>query len=194
MGLQSYYTWTDSEIRGHNGTLFIFKGLWRNPETVKSLEGTDIVWIEEAQAISQASLRTLTPTVRKPGSEIWFSWNPRNRDDPVDVMFRGPDGPPPNSIVVNVTYRNNPWLSDELKAEIEWDKRHDLDKYNHVWLGDISYAPKRACSATGASGRWRSSNSIARPVMPSLASRRSRLIISAPIGATRLIRQMGANS
>jgi phage terminase large subunit len=89
MGLQSYYTWTDSEIRGHNGTLFIFKGLWRNPETVKSLEGADIVWIEEAQAISQASLRTLTPTVRKPGSEIWFSWNPRNRDDPVDVMFVG---------------------------------------------------------------------------------------------------------
>jgi phage terminase large subunit len=86
----------------------------------------------------------LTPTIRVPGSEIWFSWNPRFPTDPVDDMFRGnaprkagqlPWEPLPDSIVVNPSYKDNPWFSDELRREMEYDKRTDPDKYLHIWLG-----------------------------------------------------------
>jgi len=133
LGLGSFYTSTDTEIRGRNGSLFVFAGLRTNPDTLKSMEAVDIAWVEEAHAVSERSLNILVPTVRQPGSEIWLSWNPNNQTDPVDARFR--DGPPPNSIVREVSYADNPWFPDVLREEMEWDRRRDPDKYLHIWLG-----------------------------------------------------------
>ena len=134
-GLGGFYTSTDTEIRGANGSLFLFAGLRTNPDSVKSTEGIDIAWIEEASTVSQSSLDILTPTIRKPGSEIWATWNPRFKTDPIDNMFRGGE-PPPDSIVRKVNFDANPWFPDVLRTEMEWDRRRDPDKYAHVWLGE----------------------------------------------------------
>jgi len=98
------------------------------------MEGIDIAWVEEADAVSQRSITLLTPTLRTPNSEIWFSWNRRNVKDPVDNMFMG-GKPPPNSIIKQVNWRDNPWFPIELRDELEWDKDRDYDKYLHVWEG-----------------------------------------------------------
>lgn len=135
-GLGGFYRSTETEIRGVNGSLFVFAGLRTNPDSVKSLEGIDRVWVEEANTVSQSSLDILVPTIRKPGSELWFSWNPRYATDPVDAMFR-PE-PPPNSIVRPVHWHDNPWFPEVLKQEMEWDQQRDPDKYAHVWLGEYS--------------------------------------------------------
>lgn len=134
LGLENFYESTQAEIRGRNGSLFVFAGLRTDPEKIKSFEGIDRAWVEEANTVSQRSLDLLIPTIRKPGSELWFSWNPRFPDDPVEAMFRGAV-PPPDSIVREVTWRDNPWVSDELRAEMEWDRNRDPDKYAHVWMG-----------------------------------------------------------
>ncbi len=133
-GLGWFFESTDAEIRGRNGSLFMFAGLRSNPDSVKSTEGITIAWIEEANTVSQMSLDILIPTVRQPGSELWFSWNPRFPRDPVDEMFRGKH-PPPDSVIREVGYRDNPWFPDVLRAEMEWDQRRDPDKYAHIWLG-----------------------------------------------------------
>lgn len=135
-GLSGFYTSTETEIRGANGSLFVFAGLRTNADSIKSLEGIDIAWVEEANTVSQASLDTLVPTIRKPGSELWFSWNPRYPTDPVDVMFR--HGEPPNSIVKPVNWDQNPWFPEVLRQEMEWDRSRNPDKYAHVWLGEYS--------------------------------------------------------
>lgn len=103
-------------------------------ESIKSLEGFDIAWVEEAQSLSQRSLDLLRPTIRKPASELWFSWNPREASDPVDALLRG-DEPPPGAHVIEVNFTDNPWFPDELRAEMEYDRRRDPDKYAHIWLG-----------------------------------------------------------
>jgi phage terminase large subunit len=76
----------------------------------------------------------LIPTIRKDGSELWFSWNPKQPTDPVDAMFRG-DAPPPDAIVQEISWRDNPWFPDVLRKEMEWDKGRDPDKYAHIWAG-----------------------------------------------------------
>lgn len=134
-GYSEFYESTDAEIRGANGTLFLFAGLRTNVDSVKSLEGVTKVWVEEAATVSKNSLEILIPTIRTPGSELWFSWNPRHPTDPVDDMFRGSAGPPPDSLVLEMSWRNNPWFPDVLRKEMEWDRRRDPDKYQHVWEG-----------------------------------------------------------
>lgn len=133
-----FYHSTNSEITGANGTLFVFAGLRNNPDSVKSMEGLDFVWVEEANRVSKKSLRLLIPTVRKPGSELWFNWNRDRADDPVDEMFLGPAGPPPNSIVRCINYDQNPWFSEELRAEMEYDKLRDYQGYLHTWEGQLT--------------------------------------------------------
>lgn len=135
LGLSWFFDSTLNEIRGANGSLFIFGGLRSNPEAVKSTEGLDIAWVEEAATVSQTSLDILVPTLRKPGSELLFTWNPRFANDPVDVMFRGGE-PPPGAIVCKVNYSENPFFPEVLRDELEWDKRRDPDKYQHIWLGE----------------------------------------------------------
>ncbi len=134
-GFGSFYESTDTEIRGANGTLFTFAGLRTNPDTVKSTEGIDIAWVEEANRVSQRSLDILIPTVRKPGSELWWTWNPETEKDPVDAMFRGEAGPPPKTTLREVNWDSNPFFPDVLKDEMAWDRKRDPEKYAWVWLG-----------------------------------------------------------
>jgi len=136
-GLGGHFESTETEIRGRNGSLFLFAGLRTNADSIKSMEGLDRVWVEEANRVSQRSLDLLTPTVRKPGSELWFGWNPEFATDPVDAMFRGGQSPP-DSIVVPVNHWDNPWFPEVLRAEMEFDQGRDPDKYAHVWLGRYS--------------------------------------------------------
>lgn len=134
LGLSDYFESTENEIRGKNGSLFIFAGLRGNSASIKSMEGITRCWVEEAQTISQQSLNDLIPTIRAPGSEIWFTYNPKTPDDPVDKMFVT-DEPPPSSIILNVNWQDNPWFPDILRMEMEYDRKRDLDKYLHVWEG-----------------------------------------------------------
>jgi phage terminase large subunit len=128
----------DKFIRAPHGGLITFTGMSdQTAESIKSLEDFDISWFEEAQACSQRSLDLLRPTMRKPGAELLFSWNPKNATDPVDVLLRSEHSPslPGGSIVVETNYRDNPWLTDEMQAEAEYDRARDPDKFAHIWLG-----------------------------------------------------------
>lgn len=133
-GLSAFFSITENEIRGINGSKIIFRGMQNHTAaSIKSLEGFDVAWVEEAQTISQKSLELLTPTIRKSGSEIWASWNPENEDDPIDRFLR--KEPPEGAIVKLVNHGDNPWFPDELQGDMERDKRRDPDKYAHVWGG-----------------------------------------------------------
>ncbi|WP_210245070.1 PBSX family phage terminase large subunit [Methylobacterium haplocladii] len=134
-GLSHLYSETETEIRGPRDTLFLFEGLRSNPDSVKSMEGLDLAWVEEANTVSQRSLDLLIPTVRKPGSEIWFTWNPKNSTDPVDAMLRGAFQPP-GTLIERVNFDDNPFFPEVLRADMEFDLRRDPDKYAHVWLGE----------------------------------------------------------
>lgn len=134
MGVGAFFDSTESEIRGANGSLFIFAGLRGNASQIKSLEGVTIAWVDEAQTITQASIDTLIPTIRAPNSEIWLTWNPLRADDPVDAMFRG-ETPPPGSMVIEVQHDDNPWFPEELRVQMEWQRERDFDKYLHIWRG-----------------------------------------------------------
>jgi phage terminase large subunit len=102
-------------------------------ESIKSMQSIQIAWVEEAQSLSQRSLTMLRPTIREPGSEIWFSWNPRSPKDPVDNFLRAEC--PPDAVVVQANYDQNRWFPDNLRAEMEYDRRRDPERYKHVWLG-----------------------------------------------------------
>ncbi len=135
--LEGFYKSTQYGITAPNGTEFLFAGLRTNPDSIKSMEGIDIAWVEEANTVSQSSLDLLIPTIRNDNSEIWFSWNRRYDTDPVDKMFLGKDGPPPGAMVWKVGWQDNPWFPDVLRAEMEWDKSRDMDKYLHIWEGEL---------------------------------------------------------
>lgn len=134
-GLGHLYEVQLSQIKTPHGGLIIFQGMQdHNAESIKSLEGFDIAWIEEAQSLSKRSMELLRPTIRKDNSEIWASWNPRFETDPIEELLRG-DDPPEQSIAIQVNYDDNPWLPEVLKKEMEYDRRRDPEKYQHVWLG-----------------------------------------------------------
>jgi phage terminase large subunit len=136
LGVGEYFEVQDSIIKSRKGGgMMIFQGMQNHTaDSIKSLEGFDRAWIEEAQSVSHRSLELIRPTIRKPNSELWFSWNPYLNTDPIDVLLRG-ENPPPDSIITQVNYMDNPWLPDVLRAEMEYDRGRDLDKYEHVWLG-----------------------------------------------------------
>lgn len=135
LGLGGWYTSTDAEIRGRNGSLFIFSGLRSSPEKIKSYEGLSHCWIEEAETVSERSLDLLTPTMRAPGSEIWMSFNPDRIHAPVWQKFVVLE-PPPGSWVKKVTWRDNPWFPPDLRAEMTHCRVTDPDKYDHIWEGN----------------------------------------------------------
>ncbi len=136
MNAGDYFEIQDRRILGKTGGVVIFEGMQNHTaDSIKSLEGFDRAWVEEAQSLSQRSLDLLRPTIRKPDSELWFSWNPNFATDPVDQLLRGEE-PPPGAIVVRANYRDNPWLPDVLRKELEYDQRRDPDKFAHVWLGE----------------------------------------------------------
>ena len=136
MGVQSHFRVFNSHIESAKGGRIIFQGMQNhNADSIKSLEGYDRAWVEEAQSLSQRSLDLLRPTIRKDDSAIWFSWNPNQPTDPVDVLMRG-EHPPPGSVLVEANYRDNPWFPEVLQAEVDYDQRRDPEKYRHVWLGE----------------------------------------------------------
>jgi phage terminase large subunit len=131
----AYFEVQDRRILSRHGGVTIFEGMQNHTsDSIKSLEGFDRSWFEEAQAATDKSLTLLRPTIRKPGSQLWFGWNPDKASDPIDQLARG-GTPPPSSIVVEANYLDNPWLPDELRAEMEFDRARDPEKYAHVWLG-----------------------------------------------------------
>ena len=143
LGVQAHFEVQDKEIHvldeaGRRAGLIIFQGMQNHTaDSLKSLEGYRIAWVEEAQSLSQRSLDLLTPTLRTTGAEIWFSWNPRRPTDPVDAFLRSEASRrDPDIAVVEVSWRDNPWFADtSLVRDMERDRRRDPDKYAHVWLG-----------------------------------------------------------
>lgn len=133
-GLEARFESLETEIRGANGSLFLFAGLKSNPDSIKSMEGLDIAWVEEAARVSQRSLDLLLPTLREDGSEIWFSWNPESEYDPVDAMFRGKHVPP-RSLVREVSWRDNPWFPSVLREAKDFDYSVNPEKAAHIWDG-----------------------------------------------------------
>lgn len=137
LGLEKLFKVTDQEIVGPRDSLMIFRGLQNHTaSTIKSLEGFSRAFVDEAQTISQRSLDLLTPTLRAPGSELWFSWNPDQPDDPVDKLFRENFPSDQHFIHVKSNYYDNPWFPDDLREDMERDKRRDPEKYAHIWLGE----------------------------------------------------------
>lgn len=134
-GLADFFRSTDAEITGINGARILFRGMQNHTAaSIKSLEGVDVCWVEEAQTISARSLDLLIPTIRKPGSELWFSWNPEKETDPVDHLLRS--GADAEMLVTKVNWNQNPWFPDELRSDMARDKARDPDKYRHVWEGE----------------------------------------------------------
>ena len=120
-GLDEFFRVTDTAIVSATGSEYIFRGLRNNVAEIKSLEGVDYVWVEEAQKVRRQSWELLIPTIRKEGSEIWLSMNPDLETD--DTYQRFIAAPPDNAVVVKVTYRDNPWFSATLEAERAYAER-----------------------------------------------------------------------
>lgn len=152
MGLLGAFTVRESKITSCSGSEIMFKGLRgmkNNAQALKSLEGVDICWIEEGQTVSEASMQTLAPTIRKQDAEIWITYNPDQASDPVDKLAMNP---PKGSIVKTVNWDSNPWFeSTSLNIEREWMQRTDPDAYAHVWEG----AYQKNSKAQIFSGKYR---------------------------------------
>lgn len=133
-GLGRFFSVTSTSITGCNGSEFLFKGLRHNITEIKSLEGIDICWVEEAQKVSRDSWDLLTPTIRAEDSEIWVSFNPGSPDDPTWTDFV--ENPRPDSIVRKVTWRDNPYFSATLEAERRACLEQDPEKYRWIWDGE----------------------------------------------------------
>lgn len=150
--LDAGYTVLRDSIKGTNGTEFIFKGLHHNITEIKSMEGVDYCWIEEAEDVSAESWDILLPTIRKPGSEIWISYNPKDDDAPTHKRFylqRQPD-----EVLVETNYLDTDrygWLPKEIKQLAEHDKAFDADRYDWVWMGK----PRRLSAARIFAGKVR---------------------------------------
>jgi len=150
MGLgeaQGFKTFRDV-IQTPKDGLMIFKGMNDyTADSIKSLEGFKRAWWEEAQAATSHSLNLLRPTIRTENSELWFSWNPRRKTDPVDIMLRGPQ-PPTGSVVVKSNWRDNPWFPKELELERQIDLKRNKDDYAHIWEGEY-LSDEDVCGTTG---------------------------------------------
>jgi phage terminase large subunit len=148
MGLERYFAPTQHAITNAYGSEFLFEGLRHNTNKIKSMEGIDIVWAEEAEKISESSWNTLIPTIRKPGSEIWVSFNPDLETDPTYKRFVLQ--PPPDARVVEINWSDNPWFPEELRREKDYLYRVDPDAADNVWGGQ----PRRNSGACVLRGKW----------------------------------------
>ena len=115
--------------------IIIFKGMQDyTAESIKSLEAFKRAWWEDAQSAAATAFNLLRPTIRAPGSELWFSWNARRKTDPVDALFRGAELPT-GAVVVQTNWRDNPWFLAELEQERLDCLRMQPDQYEHIWEG-----------------------------------------------------------
>lgn len=145
------FTVTDTEIRHRNGGLIIFRGLHSNLDSLKSIEGLDGFWIEEAQSVSQASLDYLIPTViRNEGAECWFSFNPATERDPVWVEQEKRKGRP-DTVVIEINLEDNPWASPAMFEERATAYRTDPDRAAWIWGGKFL----RNSTAQVFASKWR---------------------------------------
>ena len=133
MGIEAHYEVTQSSIRGLNGTEFIFAGIKNNINGLKSIEGIDYCWIEEASNVTQTSFDVLIPTIRKNDSEIWITFNP---ELPSDYTYkRFVIDPPTNAVVQKVNWNDNPWFPEVLDLERQSLRTRDFEAYQNVWEG-----------------------------------------------------------
>ena len=134
--LKEFELTNNSIINKVNGSDFIFKGLWNNEQSIKSIEGIDIAWIEEAQTVSEKSIEVLTPTIRKEGSQIIYTYNRLLEEDPVHTRLVTEGRP--NTLIINVNYDiaiKYGWMPDVILKEILDDKQKRPALYRHKWLG-----------------------------------------------------------
>jgi len=148
IGLDRYFKVTRDSIKSSYGSEFLFKGIHHNIHEIKSLEGIDICWVEEAQRVPEESWQVLIPTIRKEGSEIWITFNPDEADHPTYARFIS--HPPPNARVVKVNYPDNPWLPATLREELVYCRTVDFDAYRHIWEGE----PRARSQAEAFGGKW----------------------------------------
>lgn len=134
LGLEAFYTVRKTEIEGANGSLFTFHGLRHNIDNIKSLEGADVCWIEEANTVSKESWKKLVPTIRKAGSEIWASYNPELETDEVYRRFDA-NNLRDDAVLVEMNWRDNPWFPAVLEAERLESFRTEPDEYLTTWEG-----------------------------------------------------------
>lgn len=139
LGVGKYFNVFHDKIETPGDGLIIFQGMQdHTAESIKSLEGYKVAWIEEAQTLSHRSLSLLRPTIRAAGSEIWASWNPRRKTDAIDDFLRAKR--PEGSVVIQANWRDNPWFPPELEAERKLDLELYSDRYDHIWEGDYAKA------------------------------------------------------
>lgn len=135
--LREFIVTENSIINSINGSDFLFKGLHRNEQSIKSIEGIDIAWVEEAQTVTESSIEVLTPTIRKPGSQIIYTYNRLEEEDPVHkrLVIEGR----PNTLIINVNYHTAlkyGMMPEEIRLEMEDDKEKRPSLYRHKWLGE----------------------------------------------------------
>lgn len=133
LGMDAWFNITATSIVSKTGAEFIFKGLYQNDQGLRSLEAVDIVWVEEGQSVTEVSWQSLLPTIRKAGSELWVSFNLMDEADATYQRFVA--HPMPDSIVVKLTYHDNPYMSAKSRQLMESDKARDYHLYEHIWLG-----------------------------------------------------------
>ena len=136
MGLSEYFTITRGSITCVNGSKFIFKGIQHNVAEIKSTEGIDICWIEEAELLTAISWNIIAPTIRKKKSEIWVTFNTRFKHDFLYKTFIL-NKPPPRTLVIKINYNDNPWFPDVLREQMEHMRKTDVEMYLHIWLGEL---------------------------------------------------------
>lgn len=151
MGVGHLFDVQTTEIRRKGGSgLIIFQGMQdHTADSIKSLEGFDRAWVEEAQSMSHRSLELLIPTIRKDTSEIWFSWNPDQPSDAVEQLLTQQDNE--DAVVVHVNYTDNPWCPDVMAKQADWQRRSDYERFAHIWLGGYNTKSEAQVFA----GRWR---------------------------------------
>lgn len=168
-GLGSLFDIQEAQIKTPGGGLIVFAGLQdHTSESIKSYEGFDVAWVEEAQTVSERSLNLLRPTIRTPGSELWFSWNPRRKQDAVDRMFREGE-PPTGAVLVKANWDGNPWFPAELEQERLDCQRQQPDQYQHIWEGDyvsVADGAYYAAALTEARAQGRITTLARDPLLP----------------------------
>ena len=146
MGFSALFEVQRNRILGVNGSEFGFEGLRHNVTSIKSYEGVDYCWVEEAQTVSKSSWDTLIPTIRKSGSEIWLTFNPDLEDD--ETYKRFVKKPPPDATLLPMSWRDNPWFPEVLAKERDYLKETDPDAYLNVWEGHCKQILDGAIYAT----------------------------------------------
>lgn len=168
LGVGAKFDIQHESIKTPGGGLIIFNGMQdHTAESIKSLEGYRIAWVEEAQTLSARSLSLLRPTIRADGSELWASWNPRRKSDAIDDFLRAKK--PAGSVVVKANWRDNPWFPAVLEDERKLDLSLYPDRYDHIWEGDYAKAFEGAYFSAGlakARAEGRIGKVAADPLLP----------------------------